>query len=200
MSNITNAGSFDSGDEPVNPFDPVALRADPSDDDIDTKRIAHRINVRKPTKTEFFRVHPDDEYTTIVYMIEVGEGLDTEKFIVVPALARESIEETTVRRLFTCVNRAGKPFIWPAKIPTPSNSSNSWLTTALDIAESAKRYWVRMIPDLGQRLYEESRAEDLLAEPKWPELTFTQMLELGFKNKLITDYDHEVLRTLRGEL
>ena len=55
------------------------------------------------------------------------------------------------------------------------------MTTALEIAESAKQNWVRMIPDLGARNYEESRAEGLHDEPRWPDLTFTKMLELGFK-------------------
>jgi hypothetical protein len=44
------------GDEPISPFDPTALRADPGDDDIPTTRRILKINVRKPTKTEFFRV------------------------------------------------------------------------------------------------------------------------------------------------
>jgi hypothetical protein len=187
-------------DEPINPFDPAALRADPSDEDIPTKRVLHHLDVRKPRRAEFFRVRPEPEFCTEVYMIEHGDGLDTEKFLVTPALAKEIIGETSVRRLFVCVNRAEKPFIWAAKLPSPSNPTNSWLDTALDIAESAKRFWVRMIPDLGQRHYEESRAEGPLAEPKWPDLSLAEMLALGFKNKLITEYDHEVLRTLRGEL
>ena len=76
-------------DEPVNPFDPEALRADPSDDVIATRRIVHHMKVRKPYKHEFFRVHPDPKYTTDVYLIEAGEGVEKDAFLVVPALARE---------------------------------------------------------------------------------------------------------------
>lgn len=187
-------------DEPIDPFDPEALRADPSEDDIPTKRVLHHLDVRKPRKQEFFRVHPGEEFTQTVYMIEAGEGLDTDKYLVIPSLAKEIAAETSVRRLFVCVNRAESPFIWPAKVPSPSNPTNSWLDTALEIAESAKRYWVRMIPDLSQRHYEESRAEGPLAEPKWLDMTFAEMLALAFKKKLITDWDHEVLRALRGEI
>jgi hypothetical protein len=185
--------------EPSNPFDPEGLRADPGDDDIATKRIVHHMKVRKPYRHEFFRVHPDQAFCTDVYLIEAGEGIERDAFIVIPALAREILAETSRRRLFVCVNRAETPFIWASKLPTTA-TTNSWVDTALTIAESAKQYWVRMIPDIGAGHYEEARAEGLLAEPKFPNLTFAQILELGFKNKLITDYDHEVLRSLRGEI
>jgi hypothetical protein len=186
-------------DEPVNPFDPDALRADPGDDDIATRRIVHHIKVRKPHKSEFFRVHPGADFTTDVYMIEAGESIERDQFLVVPALAREVLAETSRRRLFVCVNRSDTPFLWASKLPS-SATTNSWVDTALTIAESAKRHWVRMIPDIGAGHYEEARAEGLLVEPKFPDLTFAQMLEKAFKNKLITDYDHEVLRALRGEI
>jgi len=187
-------------DEPINPFDPEALRADPGDEDIPTQRVVHHMSVRKPARAEFFRVHPEDAYTTDVYMIEAGEGVETDKYVVVPSLAREVIEETSKRRLYTCVNRSGKPFIWPAKLPLAGSTANSWTTTALEIAESAKEFWVRMIPDMGQKHYEESRALGLIDEPKWPDLTYAEMLQLAFKDKLIQSYEHEVLRSLRGEL
>jgi hypothetical protein len=186
-------------EEPTNPFHPDALRADPGDDNIATERIVHRIKVRKPHRHEFFRVHPDPAYCTDVYLIEAGEGIERDAFIVTPAVAREILAETSRRRLFMCVNRAETPFIWASKLPT-SATTNSWTETALTIAESAKQYWVRMIADIGAGQYEEARAEGLLAEPKFPNLTFTEVLEKGFKNKLIEDYDHEVLRSLRGEI
>jgi hypothetical protein len=196
MSNITSETPVD---EPSNPFDPEGLRADPGDDDIATKRIVHHMKVRKPYRHEFFRVNPDPALCTDVYLIEAGDGVEKDAFIVTPALAREILAETSRRRLFVCVNRAETPFIWASKLPSTA-TTNSWVDTALTIAESAKQYWVRMIPDIGAGHYEEARAEGLLAEPKFPNLTFTQILELGFKNKLITDYDHEVLRGLRGEI
>jgi hypothetical protein len=177
------------------------LRADPDDEDIPTTNHDHTIKVRKPSKSEFFRVRPEEEYTLDVRMIEVGDGIETEKYIVLPQVARDAevLAETTRRRLFVCVNRAGARFIWPAKLPS-SDRKNDWTDTALDIAESAKKYWVRMVPDTVEKCYVERRAESLQEEPRWKDLTLMRMLELGFKNKIISDYDHEVLRRLRGEL
>lgn len=186
-------------EEPINPFDPESLRADPGDGNIPTQRVVHHMKVRKPHKSEFFRVHPDPAYTLDVYLIEAGEGVEPDRFIVEPTLAREIVAETSRRRLFACVNRAETPFLWASKLPS-SSTTNAWTDTALTIAESAKQYWVRMIPDIGAGHYEEARAEGLLVEPKWPALTFSEMLAKAFKNKLITDYDHVVLRSLRGEI
>lgn len=186
-------------EEPIDPFVPEALRADPDDGNIPTQRVVHHMKVRKPHKSEFFRVHPDHAYTLDVYIIETGEGVERDQFIVVPALAREVLAETSRRRLFVCVNRTETPFLWACKLPS-SSTTNAWTDTALTIAESAKDYWVRLIPDIGAGHYEEARAEGLLVEPKWPALTFSEMLAKAFKNKLIDDYDHEVLRSLRGEI
>jgi hypothetical protein len=33
----------------------------------------------------------------------------------------------------------------------------------------------------------------------WPDITFSRMLELGFRGKVIDTLDHPVLRKLRGE-
>jgi hypothetical protein len=200
MTNDTADTRPAGDDEPVNPFDPESFRADPGDDDIPTKRITHHIDVRKPRKPEFFRVHPDPTFCTEVFMIEAGGGVESDKYLVEKSLAHEVVRECTRRRLYLCVNRGETPFIWPAKMPVPSNPTNSWLDTALDVAESAKHHWVRMIPDLDARQYEESRALEALEEPKWPEESFAELLAKAFKKKLITDYDHEVLRALRGEI
>jgi hypothetical protein len=81
-------------DEPSNPFDPEGLRADPGDDDIVTKRIVHHMKVRKPYRHEFLRVNPDPAFCTDVYLIEAGDGVEKDAFIVTPALAREILAET----------------------------------------------------------------------------------------------------------
>jgi hypothetical protein len=37
-------------------------------------------------------------------------------------------------------------------------------------------------------------------EPKWPETTLEQLLEIAFKGRVIDTMDHPVLRRLRGEI
>jgi hypothetical protein len=186
------------------PFDPESLRADPGDEDIPVERVLRVVHVRKPKGDVFFRVHPDPEYTFDGYVIDQPnrDAIGETSFLVTPSLAREIPEETERRRIFTWVNREGVVSLWPAKLPLSSNvgGGNSWLNSALEVAESAKAYWVRMKPDMAARGYVELRATGSLPSPKWPDKSFRELLAIAFKDRLITDYDHEVLRERRGEI
>ena len=39
-----------------------------------------------------------------------------------------------------------------------------------------------------------------LPEPEWPELSLRELLRIAFKDKMIDDLGHPVLRKLRGEV
>jgi hypothetical protein len=39
-----------------------------------------------------------------------------------------------------------------------------------------------------------------LEDPEWPELSFQELVNLAFKDKVVDRLDHPVLRRLRGEL
>ena len=41
-------------------------------------------------------------------------------------------------------------------------------------------------------------AEEIMDEPKWPELSMNELLEIALKNKIIDRPDHLVLLQLRG--
>jgi hypothetical protein len=48
--------------------------------------------------------------------------------------------------------------------------------------------------------YEVMQATGNLDEPEWPELSFQEIVNLAFKDKVIATLDHPVIRRLRGEL
>jgi hypothetical protein len=104
-------------------------------------------------------------------------------------------------RIFTCMNKAGVVFLWPAKLPTENTSSRRWAESALQIADEAKRLWVRMAGNRELGAYELFRARGNLPEPMWPDKTLSDLLHLAFDNgRLIDSLDHPVLRELRGEV
>ena len=58
--------------EDVDPFDPDAFslsQADMAPSDA-AKRVLKTVPVRKPKKEEFFRVHPDPEFTSSIALLE----------------------------------------------------------------------------------------------------------------------------------
>jgi hypothetical protein len=63
------------------------------------------------------------------------------------------------------------------------------------IAESR---WIRIIANQNVGAYEVFKAEAQMADPVWPDLTFQQILEIAFKDRLINDLDHQIIRRLKG--
>ena len=47
--------------------------------------------------------------------------------------------------------------------------------------------------------YEIHAAEGIMDEPKWPEMSKDEILDIAFKNKIIDRLDHFVLKQLRGK-
>ena len=42
-------------------------------------------------------------------------------------------------------------------------------------------------------------ASSTIPDPIWPAETLTQLLEIGFRNRLVDSLDHPVIKRLRGE-
>jgi hypothetical protein len=187
--------------EVFDPFDPETLRQT-SLADIAVERVMLSVPVKRPGKQEFFRVHPDLAYTLDAYLLERTDGLDRETFLVTPNFHAELLGELRLKRIFTCVNKRGTVFLWPANVPTPDNTmGRSWAESALQIADYAKTSWVRMVGRRDANDYEMFKAKGDLGSPEWPDKSFRDLLALAFAGDgLIDREDHPVIRELNGEL
>ena len=66
--------------------------------------------------------------------------------------------------------------------------------------ELAQRKWVRVCGNMSLGAYETFKATGNFPEPVWPpELDFQAMIRIAFKDKIITDFEHPVLKHLRGD-
>lgn len=186
--------------EPTDPYDVDALRSKALGNFPVEKRLL-TVPARKPKRKEFFRTHPSPEYTVDARVFEREKDLDREIYWVVPELWEALATELTLVRLFTCVNRYGVVFLWPAKLPREEgNSGRLWQESALEVADAARTTWVRMQGKRELGAYELFVAEGNLGEPEWPPLSFRALIELAFKARTIDALTHDVLRELRGEL
>ena len=186
---------------PPDPFDPANLRLSP--DFLKAGGVKKHITsvpVRKPTKEEWFRVHPGQEYTLDTLVLRLKDCNET--YLIAPALHAELATEATVGayRLFTAINRQGGLFLWNAKLPSPDGRQDRWSESALEAAEAAKEKWVRMQADIGLGAYVFYTPLVELPPPEWPDMTFQHVLKLAFRASLIDSLDHLVLRRLRGEV
>ena len=190
----------DDQNEELDPFDPERLR-NAALENIGVEKVLLTVPVRKPARTEFFRVYSDPGYTIDWFILERDGEMGRETFWVTEKFRGELLDELKPVRIFTCINKRGVVFLWPAKLPSSSAIGQRWHESGLEIAERAKTSWVRMRANKDLGAYELFQAKGDLGEPTWPDKTLRELLALAFKgDRLINSLDHPVLRELAGEM
>jgi hypothetical protein len=157
------------------------------------------LNVCKPRREWFFRVHPDASYRLQTGLLTLKE--EQEVYLVGPTLWAELATESTFayHMLFTAVTKQGTPFLWPVRLPDADGRVNAWSKSAMLTAELAMTRWVRMQADRQLNGYRVLCADDA-SEPTWPTQSFQELLRIAFRETFIRTRDHIVLKRLRGEV
>jgi hypothetical protein len=183
------------------PFDPASIILDQS---YLKERAAARtlleVVVRKPKDDEFFRVHPEAEFSLgPIATIKANEGRET--YILDPNLAKTEKLKHAIVTFHTCINVDGVLFVWPVTVPGSSGRSiNAWHSSAVKAMELAKTKWIKLVVNEKADNYEAFSARGEIAEPDWPPLTFKEILKLALKDRYITSRDHPVLQKKDGIL
>jgi len=186
----------------LDPFDAEALRLPPSFvETAGLKKLLSTVPVRKPHDQEFIRVHPDPAYRGNYACIKLKE--DGEFYILKPEIAREISEETISVIIYTCVTKTGLVFLWPIKIPVEGAQGQLWHSSAHECAEEAMHDWRRIKTNRGLGAYEATKSDNPNAatvEPKWPSVSFGELLKLGFQKtgRYVSSFEHPVIKLLRG--
>jgi hypothetical protein len=150
-----------------------------------------------PVNKQWVRVHPDASYRLDVAIIEMKE--DNHMYVVEPSLVPELAAEVSFVTLFTAITREGNLFLWPVKLPDPEGRPNSWNESAREAASEAITSWVRVQANMGIGAYEYWVAPGDLAQPKFPDLSFSELLSIAFKgDRFIDTLDHPLIARLRG--
>ena len=153
------------------------------------------MRIRKPGRQEFFRCHP----TWRVHMGVVPDHETRDVYGVTPAIAVTVGPDLKRVEMRVCMTTMGVVFLWDVPMPGEDGRTNSWHESARDAAAVAERRWVCMKSNQSEGMYQILEATGSHPEPKWPELTFRQILELGFgKGRLIDSVDHPFMKKLRG--
>jgi len=181
-----------------NPFDPQKLRLSQNyGASAGVKKLTTTIPVRKPGKQDYVRVHPDPAYRIETAVLEIKEEQET--FLVAQELWDELPRELTPKVLFTTINRQQVTSLWPIRLPGDDGRIDTWNGSAMEAATFAQKQWVRICSNKSLGAYDVYQATGEIPEPEWPELTLGQILEIAFKGRFIDDFDHPVLKRLRGE-
>jgi hypothetical protein len=180
------------------PFDLANLRLDQNfAETVGVKKLLKTLQVRKPGRQDFIRVHPDPTYRDNVAVIDYK--VDREFYVVTPAVAKELPGEITAVTIFLAVDRQGVPFLWPVRLPSPDGKDLDWYRSAREAAAEAMTHWVRVTSNMKAGAYDVFVAESVTAEPSWPEFTFQELIRIAFKERLIDSLDHRIVqRLLKG--
>lgn len=163
---------------------------------VGVKKLLITVPVRKPTRQEFVRVHPDAGFRIPTPVLELKE--ENETYLVARDLWCELPGEIIPKDLFTAINRQGVLFIWPVRLPGEDGRLDHWSQTAATAAERAIDSWVRVASNRSLGAYDVFEAAGDLPDPIWPEATFDELLRIAFKDRFIDSLDHAVVQRLRG--
>jgi hypothetical protein len=182
------------------PFAPENLRL--SQDfaaTVGVKKILATVPVRKPGRQDFVRVRPGPEWRGNFPVIDLKD--DGEEYIVTNPLVAELSTEIVSKTLFLAITRQGTLFFWPVRLPSPDGKDLSWWRSARLAAEQAQSRWTRVVPNKHLGAYEIFEGDKNLSEPEWPaDHDFYSLIRIAFRDALITDLDHPVVKRLRGRV
>ena len=156
------------------------------------------VPVRKPPRQDFIRVHPGSEWYLETAILEFRE--ENESYVVESSLWHELPGEIVPKVLYVTINRQGVVAVWPIRLPGEDGRIDEWNRSALQAAEIAQRRWIRVASNRSLGAYEVYEAVGNIPDPDWPDSSFQEILEIAFKDRLVSDMDHPAIKRLRGEI
>lgn len=193
--NVTEGENFAPVNDDIFDIDNLRLSQNFAES-IGVKKTITTIPVRKPNRQEFFRVRPGDGWCIQTAILELKE--ERISYLVDPSLWAELPGEVVPKILYTTINRQGVLSLWPVRLPGSDGRQDHWNRSAMDAAELAKKKWVRMAANMSLGAYEVFTASSEIQEPEWPDLSFTEILKIAFRDQYIKDLDHPVVQRLKG--
>jgi hypothetical protein len=180
-------------------FDPARIRVSQQFGEITpSKKILTTVQVAKPHRQQWVRVHPSQDFRLDVAIIEDKDAGST-SYLVEGVLVPELIAEVRLVTLFTATTRAGDVFLWKVPLPDSDGRQNLWSESGREAASAAMKNWVRVVSNMPMGRYEHYVATGNLGEPNFPDYAFSQLLEIAFKgDRYIDTMEHSLVARLRG--
>ena len=178
--------------------DPAALRLPQNFDNVPTDRVITSIKVGRPGKQDFFRTHPSGAFQGNFGLLFLEDDRD-EVYVIAPVLHAEMTALMRRMTLVATVNRYGSIKLWPIGLPDPgTGKDNVWFSSARAVASIAQTSWVRLVN--ARDHYDCVKAVKRYDDPEWPKMSFDEMIQLAFRDGVISDMDHHVVKKLWGEV
>jgi hypothetical protein len=153
------------------------------------------VALMKPPAEAWFRVHNDESNRATVLVMVHEDSLHCVSKAVAAAVPKFAYPA----ELYLCSTREGTFFIWPISIRRYSKGKrNDWHVSAQRAAWEGMNRWIRMEPNYESKRYDISYPKVHFPDPVWPAKSFTELFDVAFKDKIITDPDDSIIRRLLG--
>ena len=162
------------------------------------KKVITTVPTRKPNKQLWLRVRSGAEWQVQVLTLTMQDTGDV--YFVHPDLYGELADDVRPMMLYLYITRDGTLCLWPVSLPSEDGRLNPWAQSAHTAAKAAQLGWVKVVSSQSLGAYEIRVPTAKMDEPTWPELSMREILNLAFRDKLITSLDHPIVRGLRGEI
>lgn len=163
---------------------------------VSVKKKIMTVPVGKPSKTSFFRVNGTSAYVFETNLLENKSVNET--YLLSPEVAMYLPELVRPARLQLAVDRAGNPYLVPRYLPKEDGVDNQWHASLGESLHLATQHWLRLYANMRTGGYDVCVAENDQTEPIWPTETMHELLEIAFKNKVITSVEHPLIQELLG--
>ena len=161
------------------------------------QKVLTHVPVVKPGKQRFVRVHSAAENQLECAILKLED--DDQPFLIAPNIATMVAQDMKPVILRLSVDRQGNLFIWPVPPLLEDGNDNSWNQSQRQIADMAEHNWVRLSSNRATGSYDAIVAQGEIPEPRWPDLSFADILEIAFgSTHIIEDREHPALRKLWG--
>ena len=164
-------------------------------EDVQAEPVLITVPIGKPSKTTFFRTHPEQEYTFPCMLLELKDTNET--YILYPQVSELIKGLARPVCLYFAVDTSGAPRLIPVPLPVNGNS-NQWHRSLQQCVLMAKTRWIRMQADMSAKAYA-ACASGIVLEPTWPTETMDELVQIAAGGNIITTADHPVIVRLRGE-
>jgi hypothetical protein len=172
------------------------LRLDQSFLDTSVKKLLLTVPVKRPSSQDFIRVRPNPEYRATLAIVELRDERET--YLLAPHIARGLPGEFSMATVYTAINRQGVVFLWPVKLPATDGRVIEWHRAAAEAAEIAMTRWVRIKANMSLGAYDVIAAQGVVSDPAWPDVSFQELLKLGFRSYFVGSFDHPLVKRLTG--
>jgi hypothetical protein len=186
---------------PTDVFDNLADLRKQSKLTVQRKTVLINVPIDRPANNVYFRVHPDAEMrlddSTV---LRDNTGTQRAYYFVVPAMRThpklaQRLRRVTIALLY--IWPGGAIQLWP--VPILNDRSLASQKSARVAYELGQTQWTQIVWNEGRNDYDVETAEKIGAkEPIWPDKSMSELLKLGFADKVIDNEDHPYVLQLRG--